>query len=231
MYTSEKINKLEAEGKLTMRSHFNKWNPLTRAWTSMVSGHHFQYGDPPVTWVGRLLEDLVSSWNSFFLPSDAPWLLWTALLDPPCEPFHRLTQKNRQSLAFCGENPFKVPNEIRSHSRASCWWEVSYQILGKQYMLKKPTKWGIKCFSLADLQWLHHQCSSLHWAWDTGQSQFPVPSSASTGTGCATPPEAIPWSRLACFHWPVLHQHPYDSDAKMRHYLHWNICEESSRST
>ena len=118
-----------------------------------------------------------------------------------------------------------------SHSRASCWWEVSYQILGKQYMLKKPTKWGIKCFSLADLQWLHHQCSSLHWAWDTGQRQFPVPSSASTCKGYATPPEAIPWSRLACFHWPVLHQHPYDSDAKMWHYLHWNICEESSRST
>ena len=133
-----------------MRSHFNKWNPLTLClnfngfWPSFSIRGSSGY----LRW--KVIEDLVSSWNPFFLPSDVPWLLWTALLDAPCEPFHRPTQMNRQSLAFCGENPFKVPYEIHSHSRASCWWEVSCQIHWKQYMLKKPTKWRIKCFSLAD---------------------------------------------------------------------------------
>ena len=128
-----------------------------------TSGAHWHYlhfkGLLPIFSIVRLpeLEDIgrPRGWLNFFcfLPSDAPWPFQTAVLGAPCEPVHQTTQKDRQSSVICWENLFNVSVKIHSLPRASCWWNhvaVCGRFMGKPCMSKKPTKWGTKCFSLAD---------------------------------------------------------------------------------
>ena len=138
----EKISKLKAEVKLTRRSCFNKWSPLTLPALQRLVTDLSIVRLPELEDIGR-----PRGWLNFFcfLPSDAPWPFQTAVLVAPCEPVHQTTQKDRQSSVICWENPFNVSVKIHSLRELAVdeiMLKFRGRFMGKPYMSKKPTKWG-----------------------------------------------------------------------------------------
>ena len=152
-YASVKISKLEAEGKLTRRSHFKKWSPLTLPELQGFLAIIFNMG------IIRLPE-LKDYWKT-------SWVAEVPL-------FSRMMSRDHFELVFWvlhashSTGPLKKIDKVRLFvEKILAKFQAKYtptqelavdetmfkfrgRFVGKQYMPKNPTKWGIKSFSLAD---------------------------------------------------------------------------------
>ena len=152
-YASEKISKLKAEGKLTKRSRYNSWSPLTLLELQGFLAIIFNMG------IIRLPE-LEDYWKTTWV-AEVPF-------------FSRVMSRDRFELIFWmlhvshSVGPVKKIDKIRLFlEKILTKFQEKYtptremavdetmlkfrgRFIGQQYMPKKPIQQGIKCFSLAD---------------------------------------------------------------------------------
>ena len=153
-YASERIEKLRADGKLTRKSRLFSWSPLTLLELHGFLAIVFNMG------IIRLPE-LEDYWKTAWV-AEIPF-------------FSRVMARDRFEINFwmlhvshsTGVVVKKIDKVRLFLDKIVSKFQAKYtpgeevavdetmvkfrgRFGGKQYMSKKPTKWGIKCFSLAD---------------------------------------------------------------------------------
>ena len=170
-YAAQKIHELEEGGKLTRRSRFMKWYPTT------------------ITEIQGFLA-IVFNMGLIQLPQLEDYWKTSWVTEVPF--FNRVMPRDRFELLFWlfhvshSSGTVKRIDKVklfldslltRFHTcyNPGCELAVDETMVGfrgrfaaKQYMPNKPTKWGIKCFTLADSSNGCLECSCIHWPRHTG---------------------------------------------------------------
>ena len=152
-YAAQKINELEEGGKLTRRSRFRKWYPTS------------------ITEIQGFLA-IVFNMGLIQLPQLGDYWKTSWVTEVPF--FHRVMPRDRFELLFWlfhishSSGTVKRIDKVKLFLDSlltrfhTCYYPgcelavdetmVGFRgrFAGKQYMPNKPTKWGIKCFTLAD---------------------------------------------------------------------------------
>ena len=153
-YVAERLTLLEAQGKLTRGSRFRKWRPLT---LEEMNGFLAIILNMGVIKVPEIEDYWKTSWesqNPFFSHVMArdrfELIFWMVHVSHTEGSAPRRIDKVRMLLD-------KLLEQFQHSYYPSCHLAVDETMVGfrgrygpRQYMPNKPTKWGIKCFTLAD---------------------------------------------------------------------------------
>ena len=153
-YAEERIAQLEAQGKLTRRSRFQRWKPLTREDFNGFLAIILNMG---IVRLPEIEDYWKTTWESqipFFgrvMPRDHFELIFWMLHVSHTE---GNTQKKVDKVRMLLN---KLLERFQQCYYPTCQLAVDETMVGfrgrysaRQYMPNKPTKWGIKCFTLAD---------------------------------------------------------------------------------
>ena len=154
-YAEERIRRLDARGKLTHRSRFAKWTPITPV---KLLGFVAIVLNMGLIHLPELEDYWKTSWVcevpffSRILPRDRFELIFWLLhvgLPQSTRPEKKITKV--KALLDLLISKFQNSFDVRRHVAID---ETMVGFRGrfgaKQYMPKKPTKWGIKAFTMAD---------------------------------------------------------------------------------
>ena len=147
----EKISELKAKVKLTKQSCFNKWSPLTLPALQRACYQSFQ-SSGYLSW--KILEDLMGDWTSFVFSrvmrhDRFKLLFWVPHVNQSTTPLKRIdkVQLFVEKILSMFQSKYTPSRELAVDETML---KFRGRFMGKPYMSKKPTKWGTKCFSLAD---------------------------------------------------------------------------------
>ena len=234
-YASDNIEKLRAENRLGTRSRFANWIPVTATemeefFAIIVNMGIIQIPNIEAYWSTSWTSEI--SFFSKVLRRDRFQQIFRLLHvshDDIVVPVARIN-KVKALLDLLIPNFQASYNPSRDVSVDETMIGFRGRFSAKQYLLNKPTKYGVKAFTIADSShaWLHSEHPAVHGQRHPGKHKPPVQGSTTASASRPSSSGAIPRSGSACFYRQVLYQYfSGKGSIRLKYGLHWNSDEES----